>query len=93
MPLISSHPSMVLIGRIMLLTLAYFIAGRIALLLAIPPGFATAIFPSLGIALAAVLLWDNALLVGVLLGSTWLNASIAINSGASFNFSTLSVAV
>src|SRR5438552_3871604 len=89
-----SSPSLVLqIGRILLLTLAYFISGRLALLLAIPPGFATAIFPPLGISLAAVLLWDNSLLLGVLLGSTLLNTSISLSSGAAFNVATVSVAV
>lgn len=68
--------------RILLLTVVYVATGRIALLLAIPPGFATAIFPPVGIGLAAVLLWGNPMLVGVLLGSTLLNLSIAISAGA-----------
>ena len=56
--------------RVLLLALAYVIAGRLALLLAIPPGFATAIFPPVGIALAAVLIWGYPLLLGVFIGST-----------------------
>ncbi|RYY75683.1 MAG: PAS domain S-box protein [Gammaproteobacteria bacterium] len=67
-----------LLSRILLLALAYFVAGRLALLLAIPPGFATAIFPPLGVSLAAVLLWGNSLLLGVFIGSVILNVSIAI---------------
>ena len=65
-----------LLGKILLLALAYVIAGRLALLLAIPPGFASAIFPPVGIALAAVLIWGYPLLLGVLLGSTLLNLSV-----------------
>lgn len=92
MPSVLFSSTVLQIGRILLLSLAYFIAGRLALLLAIPPGFASAIFPPLGISLAAVLLWDNSLLLGVLLGSTLLNTSISISSGASFNLATVSVA-
>jgi PAS domain S-box-containing protein len=62
--------------KILLLALAYFVAGRLALLLAIPPGFASAMFPPVGIALAAVLIWGYPLLLGVFIGSTLLNLSI-----------------
>ena len=61
----------------LLLAAVYALAGRLALLLAIPPGFASAIFPPIGIALAATLLWGYRLLPGVWLGSTLLNLSIA----------------
>lgn len=64
----SLPPTLLQISRIFLLALAYLVAGRLALLLAIPPGFATAIFPPLGISLAAVLLWGNPLLLGVFIG-------------------------
>ena len=53
--------------------LAYFIFGRLAIRLAIPPGVATAVFPSSGIALAAILLGGNRLAIGVWLGSFLLN--------------------
>ena len=70
--------------KLLLLVLAYVVAGRLALLLAIPPGFATAIFPPMGIGLAATLLWGYRLLPGVLIGSTLLNLSIApaLDAGA-----------
>src|SRR4051812_9359611 len=80
------------LSRILLLACAYFLAGRLALLLAIPPGFATAIFPPLGISLAAVLLWGNPLLLGVFIGSTVLNTSIAVGNGAGLNPATVLVA-
>jgi PAS domain S-box-containing protein len=65
-----------LLGKILLLALAYVLAGRLALLLAIPPGFASAMFPPVGIALAAVLMWGYPLLLGVFIGSTLMNLSI-----------------
>jgi PAS domain S-box-containing protein len=75
-----------------LLVLAYLVIGRLALLLAIPPGFATAIFPPVGVALAAVLIWGYPLLLGVYLGSTILNLTIAVSSLAELNSSNLVVA-
>lgn len=92
MPGVSASSLILLLGRVLLLTLAYFVSGRLALLLAIPPGFVTAIFPPLGISLAALLLWGNPMLVGVFLGSVALNTSIAISSGATFSSATFMVA-
>lgn len=80
------------LSRILLLAFAYLLAGRLALLLAIPPGFATAIFPPLGVSLAAVLLWGNPLLLGVFIGSVLLNTSISMASGGQLSFSMVMVA-
>jgi len=55
--------------RILLLASAYFVLGHIAMLLAIAPGLATAVFPSVGIAIAAALLWGYPMLLGAFLGS------------------------
>lgn len=88
----ASSPLFLQIVRIFLLACAYLLAGHLALLLAIPPGFATAIFPPLGISLAAVLLWGNPLLLGVFIGSVLLNASMAISGGAHFSIPVLAVA-
>ncbi len=79
------------LGRIFLLAVAYLIAGRLALLLAIPPGFATAIFPPLGISLAAVLLWGTPMLWGVFLGSVMLNTSMAVSGGSPLTFQVVLV--
>jgi len=38
------------------LTAAYAVSGKLALLLAVPPGFASPIFPPAGIAVAAMLI-------------------------------------
>ncbi|MDH5185322.1 MAG: hypothetical protein OEX12_15700, partial [Gammaproteobacteria bacterium] len=49
------------IANILLLCIAYTLVGRLSLMLAIPPGYATAIFPPAGIAIAALLIWGNRL--------------------------------
>ena len=54
---------------IVLLAGGYFLFGRLALLLAIPPGFASSVWPAAGIALMALLLAGRRLWPGVLMGS------------------------
>lgn len=88
----SPFPSLPLAVKILLLVLAYILAGRLALLLAIPPGFASAIFPPVGIALAAVLIWGCPMLVGVFLGSLLLNLSIGFSSFEALNLRGLLIA-
>jgi signal transduction histidine kinase len=58
---------------IVILAAAYFLCGKLALLLAIPPGYATAVWPAAGVALAAILLRGYVLWPGVLLGSFFVN--------------------
>ncbi len=79
-------------GKILLLALAYFVTGQLAMLLAIPPGFVSAIFPPVGVALAAVLLWGYPLLLGVFLGSMLLNLTIAVPGLAQLSWQHLPVA-
>ena len=55
------------------LTLAYLISGRLGLLLAVPPGYATAIFPPAGIAMAAAFIGGSGTLPWIFLGSCLLN--------------------
>ncbi|MGH8726281.1 MAG: hypothetical protein ACREU1_15625, partial [Burkholderiales bacterium] len=43
-------------GQVALLAAVYFAAAKASLVLAIPPGYATAVWPPSGIALAAILL-------------------------------------
>lgn len=81
-----------LTGKIVLLALTYWVSGQLALLLAIPPGFTTAIFPPLGIGLACVLLWGRPLIMGVLLGSTLLNLSITWSQSGTLTLPGLGVA-
>lgn len=81
MALSSPHKLASLILRIVLLTLVYLASGWLSLLLAIPPGFVSGIFLPLGISLAALLIWGNPLVIGVLLGSTLLNIGVALADG------------
>ncbi|MBI2382886.1 MAG: CHASE domain-containing protein [Gammaproteobacteria bacterium] len=55
------------------LAVAYWATGRLGLLLAIPPGYATAVWPASGIALAGILLGGNRLWPGIALGSFLIN--------------------
>ncbi|WP_372863060.1 CHASE domain-containing protein [Spongiibacter sp.] len=65
----------------LLTTLAYAVAGRLALLLAIPPGYATAIWPAAGIALAVLLLCGYRFWPAVVAGSFLVNAPGALVLG------------
>jgi signal transduction histidine kinase/ActR/RegA family two-component response regulator len=56
-----------------LLTIAYVISGKLGLLLAVPPGYASPIFPPAGVAMAAMLIWGWTTLPWVFLGSLLLN--------------------
>ncbi|ANG62434.1 hypothetical protein A8C75_07990 [Marinobacterium aestuarii] len=70
------------LAAVLILCIVYALVGRLALLLAIPPGYATAIFPSAGIAVAALLIWGNRLWPGVFLGSMLLNGWVGLEQGA-----------
>ncbi|MFZ5844374.1 MAG: CHASE domain-containing protein [Pseudomonadota bacterium] len=59
------------------IALAYFLLGRLGLLLAIPPGFATAVFPPAGLALFCLIRFGPAALPGIWLGSVIMNLSTA----------------
>lgn len=59
---------------------AYAVSGKLGLMLAIPPGYATAIFPASGIALAATLLWGLRGSLGAWLGSFAMNLSTSASS-------------
>jgi PAS domain S-box-containing protein len=70
--------------RAAFVALAYFAAAKLALLLAIPPGYATALWPGSGIALAALLLGGNRLWPAVWLGSLAANLTIEGSIFAAF---------
>jgi PAS domain S-box-containing protein len=55
------------------LTVAYVVSGRLGLLLAVPPGYATPVFPPAGIAMAAMLIGGSFTLPWTFLGSFLLN--------------------
>ena len=58
------------------LAAAYFLTAKLALLAAIPPGYATAVWPPSGIALAALLLFGKRLWPGVFLGAALVNVAV-----------------
>lgn len=56
---------------------AYFVFGKLGLLLAIPPGFATPVWPPSGLSIIAVLVLGAYALPGVFLGSLLLNLHVS----------------
>src|SRR5262245_60622596 len=63
------------IPAVLLLAATYGVVGRASVLLAIPPGYATPIWPAAGVALAALLIGGSRLWPGILMGSFLVNAS------------------
>ncbi len=59
------------------LALAYILTGRLGLLLAMPPGYATVIWPPSGIAITALLMRGARLWPGILIGSFVVNCYIS----------------
>lgn len=55
----------------------YFIAGKVGLYLAVPPGFATVIWPPSGLSIGILILWGWRLWPGILVGSFILNCQIS----------------
>ena len=62
--------------QIALLAVVYFVAAKLSLQFAIPPGYATAVWPPSGIALAATLLLGSRLWPGVWLGAALVNYTV-----------------
>ena len=63
-------------ARVGVLAALYFVAAKLSLLLAIPPGYATAVWPPSGLAVAAMLLAGNRLWPGVWLGAAVANLTV-----------------
>jgi diguanylate cyclase (GGDEF)-like protein len=64
-----------------ILAAGYTLTGIVGLSLAIPPGYATAVWPPSGIALAALLLWGPRVWPGIALGSILVNLAVAFTTG------------
>ena len=84
--------------QILLVALAYFVAGRLGLLLAIPPGFVSTVWPAAGIAIASCLIFGLHSCIGVLIGSFFVNFTnsgdiLSINDILNNGPVTLSIAV
>jgi integral membrane sensor domain MASE1 len=75
------------------LALLYVLLGRLALLLAIPPGYAMAIYPPAGLALGALLVGGYRYAGAVLLGSFLLNSWIGYENSGSVNTTALLLAL
>ena len=69
-------------ARVGLLAALYFAAAKLSLLLAIPPGYATAVWPPSGLAVAALLLAGNRMWPGVWLGAALANLTVHAAPGA-----------
>lgn len=67
------HP----LSIIVLSAVGYFVCGKLGIYLAIPPGYATAVWPSSGVALALALRFGNASYLGTWIGSYLINAGIS----------------
>jgi len=65
------------LAKIALLAAVYYLTGKFGNSIAIPPGFATVIWPPSGIALGALLAHGRRLAPGVFLGSLLINLDIA----------------
>ncbi|MBX9895283.1 MAG: CHASE domain-containing protein [Nitrosomonas sp.] len=70
--------------------IGYALLGFLGLLLAIPPGYASPVFPAAGLALALILVSGYRLLPGIWIGSLGLNSWVAWNHG---NFTPDSILV
>jgi EAL domain-containing protein (putative c-di-GMP-specific phosphodiesterase class I)/integral membrane sensor domain MASE1 len=64
------------LARLGLVAFAYFAVARLSLGLAIPPGYATAVWPPSGIAVAAVLLAGNRMWPAIWLGAALANVGV-----------------
>src|SRR3984893_18845043 len=75
------------------LTIGYVASGKLALLLAVPPGYASPIFPPAGIAIAAILIGGSATLPWSFLGSFLLNVWIGYSAGHRFDEISVAAAI
>jgi diguanylate cyclase (GGDEF)-like protein len=73
--------------RVVALAAGYALTGIVGLSLAVPPGYATAVWPASGIALAAILMWGQRVWPGITVGSFFVNVTVALTTaGAEFGF-------
>ena len=76
----------------LLLAAIYVISGKLGLMLALPPGYASPIFPPAGIAIAAVLVAGRKMYFWIFLGALLLNLWVGYLSNPSFDTFALVVA-
>ncbi len=68
------------VAELVAMAAAYYIAGRLGLLFAIPAGYAPAVWPAAGIALAGVLLFGSRIWPGIFLGSFLIRALTSVDT-------------
>src|SRR5262245_48088118 len=68
------------LAKLAAMAAAYYVVGRLGLLLAIPPGYATAVWPASGVALAGSLLFGYRIWPGILLGSFLINLRTSLDT-------------
>jgi two-component system sensor histidine kinase/response regulator len=83
MTLSTAHGFTWRLAEILTVSVVYYVLGRLALLLAIPPGYVTAVWPAAGVALAAILIIGPRIWPGIVLGS------FLVNVGTSFDATDL----
>lgn len=76
----------------LLLTAAYVLAGKLGLMLALPIGYASPIFPAAGIAIAAALIGGRRTLPWIFLSSFLLNIWVGYSTNPQFNGTSFIVA-
>lgn len=73
--------------QVLLLAILYFLTGKLGLLWAAPPGYATAIWPPAGLGVAALLLLGLSRWPGIFLGSFFINVTLfPYSSGTVFTY-------
>jgi len=75
------------------LPLAYIVSGRLGLILAVPPGYATVIFLPAGIAVTAMFVAGGTALPGIFLGSFLLNLWIGYLIAGRLNLTQIAAAL
>ncbi|MEE6249530.1 MAG: ATP-binding protein [Bdellovibrionota bacterium] len=71
--------------KLIIIALGYFGLGHLSLLMAVPPGFASPVFPAAGFAIAMMLIYGRQMLLGIFLGSLLLNFNVVFQSNNSFS--------
>ena len=66
--------------KVLVIAVGYCFTGGFGLLLAIPPGYATAVWPPSGIALTALLWWGPRVWPGIWLGSFLVNVWVSLTA-------------
>ena len=74
-----TSPLLQRIFAVLIVMAGYLLFGTISMLAAIPPGYATAVWPAAGVALLAALLLGAPAYLGIFIGASLLNLGISAN--------------